>query len=689
MKMSTFFYRLIVTLLFCTTISSSVTYSQFKYDFSTLKNEIFHTPYVSISEKGLVFTLKNDYYKYALPFHLEEDSYSFSVDFIITENQKNSGVGFSLLLEGGQEYRFLYYDKGKYYLSEKGNTDKEYTTITKWIEHAAIKKELNQKNTLEVEIKNGKIYFKINGKELHKKEITHPTKLGFIQIYNTAPTSFIIESISFSKEPKIRKVNLAKSNTSNKLTEFNTGINHPHVANVTPIVSADEKNIFFVRKEEKDRVYHARRRQNGTWEPARFVDTTINLFDKNKSILSTNTDATSVFVKGGSVNGKGVSGAITRFEKNAEGIWVEKEVRTTDKYKNKNQYQTQFLSNDEMYLFHCIDKEDGFGDQDVHVSIRKADGNYGEPINLGKTINSAGSESFAFLAPDNTTLYFSTCGLPGYGSNDIYMSRRLDDTWTNWTTPTNLGSVINSTEWDGYFSTSASGNMGIVASSNHRKKAGLFYFELSDDVKPEPVLIVKGTVTDKDSKLPISSNVTFNSLSGKVSKSTITNSEDGQYSIVLLKGEKYEIIAEEDGYYPVSEFIDLTNLDTYQEIQKNLQLAKIKAGQVIRLNNIFFEFGKANLMEESHRELDRLINLLNEQKSLKIELSGHTDAVGSAENNKILSQNRANSVMEYLTSKGIPANRLTAKGYGKTQPVAENDTEEGRALNRRVEFKIM
>ena len=158
---------------------------------------------------------------------------------------------------------------------------------------------------------------------------------------------------------------------------------------------------------------------------------------------------------------------------------------------------------------------------------------------------------------------------------------------------------------------------------------------------------------------------------------------------MLPQGNTYGFRAEAQGLVSVKDNLDATNLKEYTEIQRDLYLVPVEVGQVVRINNIFFDFGKSTLKPESFSELNRVVDFLNSNPTVNIELSGHTDNIGSVVVNLKLSDDRAKSVVEYLTSKGITASRLTAKGYGETKPVATNDTEEGRAMNRRVEFEIL
>jgi outer membrane protein OmpA-like peptidoglycan-associated protein len=671
--------------------------AQVTIDFSN-KNDVdfLETPYVKVTKEGLMFEPEESSYYYTLPFQLNQSRYSASFNFNITENKDAKMCGLLIHLKGGHQYRFFYYDKGKYLIKEIKNSEKSSETLVKWTEHNTIKKGVNQVNKLTLESDEEKIHFIINGTHLHSENLKGSAEIDFIQVYSSGKIKFNISNAQFSDAPIIRPIKVVEQKTALKeeLYPFHHGINHPEFSVTTCQISADEKHLFFTRKttiKDKtwDRVLHAKRRRDGSWEPAMYMDTVINKYKSHTSPMSVNTNGTVLFTRGGYIDGKYNNGGVQKFENRLDDTWELKQVMTVDNYSNKSNHIHQFLSNDENYLLSVIDKGDGIGRRDIHVSFKKDDENYSEPLNLGPTINSSSDEVACFLAPDNVTLYFSTSGLPGYGDVDIFMAKRLDDSWQSWSTPINLGPVFNSAGWDGYFSTSASGNMAVVTSSFGRKNTSLFYYELDPSVKPNPVVVVSGIVTDKDNNSPLGAHVVFNSLSGKVSKSAVSNSKTGAFSIVLLSGEKYEILANEKDYFPIAEFLDLTELENFEEVEKNLQLAKIRTGQVIRLNNLFFDFGKASLTEDSYNELNRLVKLLEDQPSIKIEIAGHTDAIGSDESNKTLSQNRSNSVKEYLINKGVSTNRLISKGYGKTDPVADNDTEEGRAMNRRVEFKIL
>jgi OmpA-OmpF porin, OOP family len=351
------------------------------------------------------------------------------------------------------------------------------------------------------------------------------------------------------------------------------------------------------------------------------------------------------------------------------------------------------MTSDNKILLMSIDFGNSVGKKDIYVSFLQSDNTFSEPKNIGSTINSKADEFGVFLAADLRTLYFSSYGHENYGSADVFTSKRLDDSWTNWSKPLNLGPEINSPNWDGAFRISAKGDYAYISSATEQSIEGtsdIHRIKLNTEARPEPVLMIYGKVLNKKTSEPLSANISYNDLKdNKQAGIAISNPKDGSYKIILPIGKTYSFLADKKGFYSISENINVDTLKEYTEIERNLYLAPIEVGEVIRLNNIFFELNKADLKAESAAELDRLIKVLKENNSLVIEIGGHTDSQGADAYNATLSQNRVNTVIDYLTKNGIDKSRLSAKGYGEAKPIASNDTEEGRALNRRVEFTVL
>jgi outer membrane protein OmpA-like peptidoglycan-associated protein len=298
-----------------------------------------------------------------------------------------------------------------------------------------------------------------------------------------------------------------------------------------------------------------------------------------------------------------------------------------------------------------------------------------------------------YLAADGETLYFSSDRPGGLGDNDIWMTKRLDNTWQKWSDPVNLGSPINTADFDAFFTMDAGGEYAYLSTNqNSYGESDIVRVKLLQRDMPKPVLMVTGNVYNKKTEEPISASLLYETLpDGAEAGNAVSNAADGSFKIILPYDKNYSIRATADHFFAISENLNLDSLVKagYKEIHKDLYLVPIEVGQVVRLNNVFFDFDKWDLRPESFFELDRVAKLLRENRAIEIEISAHTDSKGSDDYNFKLSDNRARSVMEYIISKGIDASRIKSQGYGETKPIATNETDDGRQLNRRVEFTIV
>jgi outer membrane protein OmpA-like peptidoglycan-associated protein len=298
-----------------------------------------------------------------------------------------------------------------------------------------------------------------------------------------------------------------------------------------------------------------------------------------------------------------------------------------------------------------------------------------------------------YIAADGVTMYFSSNRPGGLGDNDIWMTKRLDKSWTKWSTPVNLGAPINTEGWDAFFTLDAGGEYAYLTSNKDTYgESDIVRVKLLEKEKPNPVILVSGNVYNAKTKQPLSASLIYETLpDGAQAGNGLSSPTDGAFKIVLPYDKNYLIRASADKFFAVSENLNLDSMIKagYKEIHKDLYLVPIEIGQIVRLNNVFFDFDKSDLRPESFVELDRVVKLLKENPAIVIEMSAHTDSYGSDDYNMKLSDNRARSCMEYILSKGISSDRITSKGYGETKPIAPNDTDENRQLNRRVEFKIL
>ena len=357
---------------------------------------------------------------------------------------------------------------------------------------------------------------------------------------------------------------------------------------------------------------------------------------------------------------------------------------------NTDQWESQpSLSPDGKDLYFASRRPGGFGGIDIYVSHLQPNGYFGAPENLGPNINTAGDDQCPFIHADNQTLYFTSNYWPGYGDDDLFFVRKQPN--GDWSQPVNLGYPINTVDKEGTLYVAANGRTAYYASDRLDSYGGLdiYSFELRENIRPVKTLWVKGKVFDQKTKSGIASSVELTDLSNNQLFSEIKTDSTGNYFITLPVGKDYAFSVNRKGYLFFSDQYLLSGKSPDSTYQKDIALSPILANASIILKNIFFDLNKAELKTESQAELDKLVQLLNENPTLKIEISGHTDNIGKPADNLLLSNNRAKAVVNYLINKKIPATRLTAKGYGETKPVADNKTDEGRAQNRRTEVKVI
>ena len=337
-----------------------------------------------------------------------------------------------------------------------------------------------------------------------------------------------------------------------------------------------------------------------------------------------------------------------------------------------------------------------WGNVDLWITV-KTDTGWTKPQNLGTTINTPWAERSPFLHPDGKTLYFCSSGHPGLGKLDVFVTTRLsEDSWTEWSEPVNLGKYINGVGSDWGYRVNTAGDKAYFAAEGLPGSMGgsdIYVQDIPVSMRPNPVATIRGVVTDPDG-VPLTAAIKWEDLTtGKNVGELSSDPETGKYFITLPLGKNYGYYAEKEGYYPVSKSVDLRDTDKGVELEVNIVLAPIEQiveeGMSVRLNNIFFDYDKATLRQESRTELDRFYEVLRKYPNARIEIAGHTDSIASVAYNQDLSQRRAESVVNYLVQKGYPRSNLVAKGYGELKPIADNGSDEGRQMNRRVEFRFL
>lgn len=337
----------------------------------------------------------------------------------------------------------------------------------------------------------------------------------------------------------------------------------------------------------------------------------------------------------------------------------------------------------------------GFGrghqrQQDIYMTELQEDGTWTNPTPLSDVINTTATEESVFIHPDGKTLYFSSNGHPGMGGLDIFKSTKDEN--GDWTTPVNLGYPINTHNDENSLLVSADGKTAYFASDREGGfgDLDLYQFELPDHARAEEVTYLSGIVYDEANNDKLAAKFELIDIeTGNVVITSFSDGSTGSYLVCLPPNKEYALNVSKQGYLFYSENFKLTEGTLLEPFKKDVPLNRIQPGKEVVLKNVFFETAKYDLKPKSRVELDKLVSFLNENSTLKIELGGHTDNVGSKKDNQILSDNRAKAVKDYLVNKGINADRLLTKGYGDTSPIADNNTEEGRAENRRTAFKVV
>ena len=462
-----------------------------------------------------------------------------------------------------------------------------------------------------------------------------------------------------------------------------------------PVISPDGKYLFVTRqghpqnigKPEFQDAWVAELTASGFGE-AKNLGGPINN-PENNAVIGISPDGQklyllNIYLPDGSMN-VGVSYSLKEGEN-----WGQPQRINVENYYNNNKYGEFAFANSGKFLICAIERDDTRGSKDLYVSFREGENKFSEPKNI-TFLNTADTEISPNLSSDEKTLYFASKGRPGYGGADMFVSTRLDDTWMNWTEPINLGPVLNTASFDAYYSIPASGDYIYFSSyTNSLGEADIFRVKLPPVLQPKPVTLVSGKVIDAKTRKPIQAKIMYENLKTQANMGeALSNEISGKYSIVLPGGINYGFQALAEGYYAISDNLDLTQLKAYEEIQKDLLMVKIEKGEVIRLNNLFFDTGKFSLRPESVSELQRLKTMMDQNPTMQIEIQGHTDSDGQEESNQILSENRAKAVYDEILKAGVQLNRLKFKGFGEIKPVANNDTPANKQLNRRVEFLIV
>lgn len=580
------------------------------------------------------------------------------------------------------------------HISAKKRVNKKSTNTLEWQkDEAGDIKGLNGWNVLKV-VKTSK-GTKLYVNDAFQKEIPNMEFIGYKLGFMLSPKQRVmIDWVKVTR--KKQSISVAQDATKGELENLGPNVNSKYIEK-SPNISADGKTLYFTISENPDKnigekmksdVAYSKLGADGNWGPMVVMDAPINNQYHNY-IVSMSPDENSalfgnVYLEDGGMT-SGISYGVKR-----NGKWQTPKKVVVKNYKNVNEYSDYWLAPDGLKLISACENDKSYGEKDLFVSFLQDDGTWSEPENMGPSINTWAGEFTPYVAADGVTMFFSSYGHEGYGSADVFMSKRLDDTWTNWSKPVNCGPVINSENWDAYFRIDAQGKYGYMVSTgdNSLGEEDIFRIKLGDGIKPELLNIISGKVYNAKTDEVIEAAIEYEDLSDGKKMGIAYSTEDNGFKIILPKGKKYGFLASAEGFISVSNNIDLTELKEYGEKEVNLYLVPIESGQTLTLNNLFFDSRMAIIKKESFSELNRLVEIMKKNPDLEIEIGGHTDNVGEEDYNMNLSNKRAKAVYTYLVGRGVDKARITAVGYGEAKPIEKNDTPEGRQKNRRVELTI-
>jgi outer membrane protein OmpA-like peptidoglycan-associated protein len=477
-------------------------------------------------------------------------------------------------------------------------------------------------------------------------------------------------------------------------TPLGEGVNTMASLEYFPTLSIDGRRLIFTRRvdREQEDFYQSERQPDGSWGPARplpGVNTPMN-----EGAQSITADGRYLIFTGcGRREGHG---SCDLYESRWLGDRWSRAENLGPAINTRASESQPSLSKDGQLLFFASNRNGGLGKDDLYVAGRTAGGGWSKPMNLGPTVNSSGNDRYPFWAADNRTLYFTSTGRPGLGGADLFKTEVGAD--NKWKTPVNLGYPINTAGEETNLFVALDGKTAYFSKGIDRD-VDIYTFELPEKLRPQSATYVEVEVVDDETGKPLQAEVRLHPLRKQNGVSVQQTDERGRYVTVLPMGVDYGFTIDKAGYLFYSDRFILTGLYSASEpyrlrvrlkpVTENFSGEDAEDDGAITLRNVFFETGSDELLSLSTEELDRLVALLAGQPAVGVEIAGHTDDVGSEAENQDLSERRATAVADYLRENGIATERIQVVGYGESRPVAANDTEQGRAQNRRTTFRLL
>lgn len=454
-----------------------------------------------------------------------------------------------------------------------------------------------------------------------------------------------------------------------------------------PVATADESELIFTRKINNNEDFYKSIKVDGKWQTATYLSANINTPQYNEGAQSISQDGRYLFFTG--CNRPDGLGRCDIYVAKKQGDDWGKPYDLQPPVNTPGWESQPSISSDGRTLYFVSNRKGGYGGYDIWKST-VTDKGWSDPENLGPNINTAFDEQSPFIHADDSTLYFCSDGWPGMGGKDLFVSHLAKD--GKWGKPVNVGYPINSSGDENGLTVTASGQYAFFASNKLNGAGGydIYTFELPESDRPHLVTYVKGIVTDAKTHLPLEAAVEIIDLEkNSPVYQDYSGADKGDFLATLTTGKNYGLNVSKSGYLFYSANFSLVGLKAKEPYNLSIELSPIEVGNKVVLNNIFFDTNKFDLKPDSKAELQKLLEFLSQNPSIRIEISGHTDNVGNVQANQVLSENRAKAVYNYLVAAGVPAQRMVYKGYGETQPIVSNTSEENRAKNRRTEFKIV
>ena len=460
-------------------------------------------------------------------------------------------------------------------------------------------------------------------------------------------------------------------------------VNTKEAMEYAPIISADGKTLLLCRNDNADFKHneniHISKWKDGKWQQAISIPELSTFQNEAPEALSADGNSMILFVEG----------KICSSEKQKTG-WTKPKPLSNAINKNFWQADARITADGNALLF-ASGSSVYADDIDIFVSVRDEDGNWTKAHSLGNVINTNKADRAPYLHPDMKTLYFCSKGHVGIGQFDVFVTKRLDDSWTNWSEPVNLGIGINTVNNEWEFKVTTDGSQAYFSKEGGDGDVDIFVADLPEAFKPDEVATISGKLIGIDGE-PVSAEIQWEDLeTGEIVQITRSDPVTGEFFATLPDIGRFGYSIRHPEFFPLSGNVDISEEVKDFKLEEDMVLATVeemKTNKVkLELNNLFFETAKYDIKPTSYPELNRLADWMK-QYDLSIEILGHTDNVGEDNDNQVLSENRAKAVKNYLVSKGVSPEDITAIGFGEKEPVASNDNAKGRAQNRRVEIRI-